>query len=178
VLVYSGLLIPNRGLENTIRALHHLANMQLVLLGEGVLRQRLEALVANSGLSDRVTFADLIPHLEVPAFISSADIGIVPYEHVGLNYYLCSPNKLFHYVMAGLPIACSDFPFLRTVVVDNEIGTVFDPSDPRGIAAAIQELISDPAAFRARKARVEALKQRYSWEEQEKRFLGVYESLN
>ena len=75
-------------------------------------------------------FSDFVHHAEVARFISSADIGLIPYERVGINHYLCSPSKLFHYIMAEIPVACSDFPFLRKVVLENGVGAVFDPSDP------------------------------------------------
>lgn len=89
---------------------------------------------------------------------------------------MASPSKLFHYIMAGLPIACSDFPFLRTVVVENGIGAAFDPGDPSSVAAAIRSL-SAPEVRTEIKARLEQLRELYSWEEQERRFLAVYESL-
>jgi glycosyltransferase involved in cell wall biosynthesis len=177
VLLYSGSLGPQRGLENTMRALEHLEHACLVLLGDGPLRTDLEEQAVDWGLDDRVFFVPFIHHLDVPSFIASADIGIIPYENVGVNHYLCSPSKLFHYIMAGLPVACSDFPFLRRVVLDNGIGAVFDPGDPLAIAGAVHRLTDAPDAYRACKQRLELARKRYCWEEQETLFMSVYRSL-
>lgn len=176
LLLYSGGFTPQRGLATLIAALRQLENVHLVLLGEGRLQADLERLRDEHELSDRISFIPFVHHLEVPEFIASADIGIIPYENVGLNHYMASPSKLFHYIMAGLPIACSDFPFLRTVVVENGIGTAFDPGDPSSVAAAIRSL-SAPDVRTEIKARLEELREMYSWEEQERRFLALYDSL-
>lgn len=176
LLLYSGGLTPRRGLTTLVLALEQLEGVHLVLLGEGRLRAELEELAVGRGLNDRISFTPFVHHLEVPHFIASADIGIIPYENSGLNHYLASPSKLFHYIMAGLPIACSDFPFLRTVVVENEIGMVFDPSDPSSVAASVRAL-AGPEVRAAIKERLEKLRDFYSWEEQERRFLAVYDSV-
>ncbi len=176
VVVYSGALAPHRGLEQTVLALRQLDNTSLVFLGEGAIRERLERLAMRSGLADRVHFANFVPYAQVPAFIGSADVGIVPYEHCGLNHYLCSPSKLFQYITAGLPVACSDFPFLRRIVMGEGIGAVFDPADPGSIAEAIRSLTATDVNQRA-KARLSALGDRYSWEQEEGKLLSVYQSL-
>jgi glycosyltransferase involved in cell wall biosynthesis len=177
VVVYSGAFSPYRGLEATILALRELPDVSLVLLGGGPLRGQLERLGAREGVGDRLHFTGFVDHADVPAFISTADVGIVPYEHVGLNHYLCSPSKLFHYLMAELPVACSDFPFLRRVVLDNQLGAVFDPADPQSIAAALRELLSRQQAGNGDRDRLRSLKRRYSWEREEERFLAAYRSL-
>jgi glycosyltransferase involved in cell wall biosynthesis len=176
VVVYSGALAPHRGLEHSLLALKELDGTRLVFLGEGELREKLERLAAREELDDRVVFARFVPYAQVPAFIRSADIGIVPYEHYGLNHFLCSPSKLFHYIAAELPIACSDFPFLHRIVVGEGIGAVFDPADPHSIAQAIRSLTASEAGERA-KARLRLLGDRYSWEREEEKLLTVYRTL-
>ena len=148
VFLFSGGLSRNRGIKNTVLALRELDEGVLVILGEGALREELERLAAEHGLGGRVLFTDFVPHEDVPGFIRSADVGVIPYENVGVNHYLASPSKLFIYLMAEMPIACSDFPFLRSVVVDNGLGEVFDPGDPSSIACAPPHRSSSRRAIR------------------------------
>lgn len=174
LFVYSGGLLPERGIEETILALKHLPRGVLVVLGEGAHRSALAALVEREGLADRVRFTDYVSHDRVPSFLSSADVGVIPYPELGLNRSLCSPSKLFHYIAAGVPIASSDLPFLRSVVLDERIGMLFDAVTPARIAAAIRSVIEDQHRFRSALAEAQ---RRYTWEEQERRFLDVYHSL-
>jgi len=174
VFLYSGGLVKQRGIENTIISLKYIKNGVLVILGEGLLKDTLIELIEKEGLKGRVFFTDFVPHTEVPKFISSADVGIIPYENVGINHYLCSPSKLFHYIMAELPVACSDFPFLRKIVLENNLGAVFDPGDPQSIASAIERIVADPVFYRKLKDNLKVAKRQYCWEIEEKKFLSIY----
>lgn len=176
VYLYSGGLTRQRGIENTVLALKYLERGVLILLGEGSLKEVLLEIIQQERLEGRVYFVDFIPHTEVPRFISSADVGIIPYENVGVNHYLCSPSKLFHYIMAELPVACSDFPFLRKIVVENDVGEVFDPSDPRSIASAIERIMI-PHRYQQIKSNLKRVKKEYTWEVEEQKFLAVYRDL-
>jgi glycosyltransferase involved in cell wall biosynthesis len=176
IYLYSGGLVKQRGIESTILALKYLKKGVLVILGEGQLKKELIQLIKRKHLEDRVLFSNFVPHTEVPRFISSADVGILPYENVGINHYLCSPSKLFHYIMAELPVACSDFPFLRKVVVGNGLGATFDPTNPRSIANAIA-FICKSGKYLEIKSHLKTAKKKYCWKNEELKFMHVYESL-
>jgi glycosyltransferase involved in cell wall biosynthesis len=178
LVLYSGGLTRQRGIENVVEAMKSVQEANLVILGEGSLKPTLVDIVEEHGLNDRVFFSDFVPHEEVPIFISSADIGIVPYENVGMNHYLCSPSKLFHYMMAGLVIAGSDFPFLRSVIKDNDIGETFDPDDPESMAAAINAITEDEDRLERHRKNVRQAKYRYTWENEAEKFLAQYEEMH
>jgi glycosyltransferase involved in cell wall biosynthesis len=174
VLVYIGGLLPQRGVEQSILALEHLDGAVLVILGEGELQPRLEQLARERGLRDRVVFRRYVPWDQVTGFVRSADVGLVPYQNAGVNHYLSSPTKLFEYLQAGVPVAASDFPFLRSVVAGEGVGTVFDPADPAAIARAVRQILDDPERYRRA---LPDVRRRYSWQQQERRLLELYASL-
>src|SRR5439155_20953082 len=68
-------------------------NLRLVLIGEGELRQRLEALAKQLGVAAKVIFAGAVAPGEMPAHIAAMDICVVPHS----NEYR-SPIKLFEYM--------------------------------------------------------------------------------
>ena len=65
--------------------------------------------------------------------------------------YYALPNKLFEYMLAGIPVVASDFPELRRIVREYHVGCVVDPHDTREIADAITSLVSDEKRFRKMK---------------------------
>jgi len=180
VYLYCGGLVKNRGIENTILSLKYLDDGILVVLGEGPFKEELMELIRKEDLDRRVRFLNFVGHKDVPQLISSATAGILPYENVGLNHYLCSPSKLFHYIMAELPIACSNFPFLSKVVINDgrRLGVFFDAHDPRSIATAIKQIISDPESYQQIKMNLREAKKIYNWENEEKKFMHIYNSLS
>ena len=49
-------------------------------------------------------------------------MGLCLFENVCLNHYLYLPNKVFEYMMAGLPMIVSDFPEMAALVERHDCG--------------------------------------------------------
>jgi glycosyltransferase involved in cell wall biosynthesis len=109
---------------------------------------------------------------------ADADIGINPIPAACLNTRYCLPNKLFEYMMAGLAVIASDLPELRKVVVDHDVGLVFDPVTPETIAGAIRALAQDEARLaRCRANARAAARTTYNWEAAQQPLLAAYAAL-
>lgn len=174
IVLYQGGLQPDRGLHRLIETASAVPDAHFVLLGDGVLRAQLESLTASGALQDRVHFLPAVPWQELAEWTASADIGVQLIENTGLNHYSTDSNKIFEYAMAGLPIVASDFPEIRRVVAQHELGELVDPADSRAIAEAVGRLAGD-ADLRIHYAR-NALRARreLSWETQEPKLLSLY----
>jgi len=102
--------------------------------------------VRRRGLGDRVRFFGPIPNDELLYYTASADVGLCVIRGQSLSYRWSMPNKLFEYMMAGIPVVASDFEEMGRVVREEGVGTVCNPDDPQSIAAAVRAIIDDPAA--------------------------------
>lgn len=177
IVLYQGLYMPHRGLENLVRAAAAFDRGQLVLMGWGPLRGALETLAAEVGVTARVTFLEPVPMDELLEATAGADLGVVPYRNVGLNNYYTSPNKLFEYCVAGVPVVASRFPELVKVVEGEGIGATFDPDHPASIAAAVNGLLGDAAALARARANLLAAAPSFTWEAESRKLLDVYSRL-
>lgn len=126
--------------------------------------------------SKNIRFAQPVAMRELIDAARTADVGIVSYIPSNLNNYLASPNKLFEYINAGLPVAASDIPFLRRTICDNDIGVVFDPKDPHSIARSLNQITRTKELRRHRKMIVTAAL-KYNWQTEEKKLLHAYARL-
>ncbi|WP_010035017.1 glycosyltransferase [Gemmata obscuriglobus] len=105
--------------------------------GEAEFFAELRAAVAQLGISDRVRF--LGQRSDVPRLMAAADV-------------YCQPNAgpepfgvvFVEALYAGLPVVTSDLGGGREVV-DSSCGVLVPPGEPAAVAAALAELISDPA---------------------------------
>jgi len=177
IVLYQGLYMPHRGLENLVTASASFARAHLVFMGWGPLLPDLEARAAALGPRARVRFIDAVPMGELLAMTAGADLGVIPYRNVGLNNFYTSPNKLFEYVAAGVPVAASAFPELVKVVEGLELGRTFDPDDPASIAAAVNAILEDPAEHARRRANAARAAPAFSWEVEVRTLLEAYASL-
>ncbi len=140
ILLFQGGFAPHRNLETLVQAMAHVstADVDLVMMGFGpfgdLLKQRAEKIGL---LGSRIHFLPAVPQSELLQHSASADIGIIPYPHVDLNSYYCTPNKLFEFIQAGLPILANDSPELNRFVRANAFGYSAVMGNARQIARAI-----------------------------------------
>jgi glycosyltransferase involved in cell wall biosynthesis len=146
VLLYHGALRSLRYLPELVAAANALpANWKLVILGDGLLKPDLVK------VDSPTVFLDPVPYEDLPEWIAGADLGVILYEDVGLNQHYCSPNKLYEYIAAGVPLMTSDLPEVRRFAIDQGCGLVVSADiTAKRIAAAINDLTqTDLADMRA-----------------------------
>ncbi|AXV06417.1 glycosyl transferase, group 1 family protein [Euzebya pacifica] len=123
-----------------------------------------------------VRFIPGAPHAELREWTAGASLGVIPYENVCLNHWFCSPNKLWEYPTAGVPILASPYPVLRDIVIGNEIGVLLDdPATPQGIANAVAAL--KPEALETMRCNAAEFIEQDNWAKYEARLLSLYDSL-
>lgn len=179
VLLYLGSITFGRGLSQTIESLKYLPYCYFVMMGYGAKNyiEYLQKVSMKEGVSHRVLFFGPVPPEEVAVFASTADIGIAPIENTCLSYYYCSPNKVFEYIMAGLPVVGSNFPELKRIIEGYNLGATFDPEDPQDIARAINEVLGDPAKYEEMRQNALKAAKIFNWENESKKLLAIYKSL-
>ena len=180
VVLYQGNIAHGRGLLSLIGSLAHLPdNVYLAMVGpqdpEFVSQARHTA--GEAGVQDRILWFDAVPRQQLDSFTVSADVGVMFYEPTCRNNYLCAPNKLYDYMMAGLPLVASDLPEPRRVLDETGAGVAVDSSQPSAIAAGIRHVLSDRKRWEAMSAEGrQAAVSTYCWERQVDKLLGVYQT--
>ena len=178
IAIYAGILAPGRGLEQMIHAARYLDDVVLVLMGPDRLEGKLQKLVRDLGVKDRVKIRAPVPPEDVAYYVASADIGVTATQAINPSYYYSLENKLLHYVMAGIPAAVSDHPEKRRLVETYDVCATFDETDPRSIAETIKSLLRHRHRYRqmCRNAK-EAARAELNWSVEEQKLLNLYRSL-
>lgn len=184
LLLYHGALAPHRGVEQLLAAVRRpeLAGTHLAFLGFGQLTEWLRHEAGRARYRGRVHVVDAVPPDELPHWLSGVDVAVAPIQPSTLNHRLSSPNKVFEAIAAGTPVAGSDFPEFRRVILDpayGPLGTLFDPDRPEQIAAAVLRILDLPdnerAELRRRCRRASA--ERWNWDRESRVLLDVYTRL-
>jgi glycosyltransferase involved in cell wall biosynthesis len=180
VLLYQGGIYAHaRAFRETIQALKSIERAHLVVLGFGRESdlEQIREWAREEGLEERVHLLPPRPFDELVRTAAAADVGLVPVRADNLSNSLGDTNKLFEYLMAGLPMAVSDLPEIRRVAEEGEppVGEVFDPSSPSSVAAAVCRILDSPPTYEARRKEARRLAlERYNWQVEEQRLLALY----
>lgn len=175
LVVFAGTLRPWHGVDVAIRALTALpADVGLVVVGDGPVRDELEALAATLGVAARVHVLGQLPHDRTAAVLGSCDVGIAPYP--ALEDFAFSPLKLYEYLAAGLPFVASDVGQIHSVATEFGSGQLVRPGDPVELAAAVGRALADPfVAARAQQARALA-HERCGWTARAQQIIAVVQA--
>ena len=182
IALYQGYLQPDRGLDKLIRAAPFLEqDIIIVLMGKagGATQTELEALITSEGVADRVKMLPPVPYTELLSWTASADIGLILYApEYSLNTRFCLPNKLFEYLMAGLPVLASRLDAVAEVISTYDVGQVVSSLAPADIATAINAMLADQVALdRMRRNALEAVKDELCWEKEGLRLMRLYHDI-
>ena len=181
VVLYHGAFSADRGLVPLAEAMlaPGLERAHLAYVGFGVMTGELVALSREPRFSGRIHVLPAVSQEDLPEWVASADVGVMPNQPTSPNERLSTPNKLFESLAAGIPVVTSDYPERRRIVVDDPdgpLGETCDPTDPLSIGEAIRRIVDlDPAAYADLRRRcLKAAHERWNWETEAEKLVALY----
>ena len=176
--LYIGAITFNRGVEELIEAAVGLTNCAIVIMGPAInphyvdeLRERAEKLGV---LGTAVFFRGPVESSQVLEYVASADIGVVPTQACCLSYEFESSNKIFHCVMAGVPLAMSNHIEKRIIQETYGVGVLFDETDPKDIAKVIDDFVINETQMENCAKNCLAAAKELCWENEEGKLITKY----
>ena len=167
-------LVAKNGVRHFVQAMPAIAaqvpGIEAILVGDGPEREELAGLSEQLGVARRIRFLGAQPHADMPAILSSADVAVLP------SLMEATSVAALEAMACELPVAASRVGGLPEIV-DESVGTLFEPKDPGDLATRLVALLRRPGlrdiGRRARK-RVAA---RWSNDRLVERHLEVYRAL-
>lgn len=179
LLVTAGRLVGKKGFEYLIDALPSIVerhpNTVLVVLGEGDLEDELKARATRHRLGDHVRFIGAVSQTEVGAWLSAADIVVVPSVRDDAGNVDGLPNVLLEGLASGTPVVATRVGGIESVATDGDTARLTPERDASALAEAIDQLLAEPkmAQELGRSAR-EEMRRVHSWTRVADRFDAAY----
>ena len=169
ILIYQGALNEGRGLRLLMELMQNIDNkFKLIVLGNGPLKQNLKDLLAPS--NQQVKFIDSVPIEQLLDYTRGADIGINLLEDFNLSKKLASPNKLFEYIHARIPVICSNTIENGKVLRNYKVGLLTE-NNLTSIKDSIIELSKKKKTIF--ESEMNHAINTYNWEKQESKILSI-----
>jgi glycosyltransferase involved in cell wall biosynthesis len=153
--------------------LHRVApDTRLLIVGDGKVKQELEATLADGELAENVHFTGSVDPGQIPGLLASMDVAVAPYPPL-LNFYF-SPLKVYEYMAAGRAVVASRIGMLATLVEDGVNGVLSPPGDVDALAESLLRLKAD-AALRQRlgAAARRTVLNNYTWDHVVRRIIAL-----
>lgn len=173
--VFLGRLVDWKALDIVIEALSLVANADLVIIGDGPMRESWRLAAERLGVADRVTFTGFLPQAECAPHLHASLALVLP------SIYECGGAVVLEAMASGVPVIATKWGGPADYL-DSSCGFLVEPSSRealvQGFAAAMTKLVDDPQ-LRDRlgasgRARVE---QQFDWDKKIDRIVEIYGGL-
>ena len=170
---------PERGVEELVMAMLHLdpTRFHLVIIGGGDIFARIEQLVADNRLTDRITLIPKIPFEQLRSVTRRAHLGLSLDKPNNINHIYGLPNKIFDYLHSGVPVLVSRLVELEKIVDTYDVGDFIDNHEPAHIAARINAISNDPARLEQWKKNTEKVRDELNWEREGRVVVKIFEQV-
>lgn len=178
-LIFAGGISSDWNHHILLQVLEKLPNVRYLLYGKGD-HNYLEMLQTLAAWR-QVDYFGSIPHVEVPAKLAAAQIGIALTSYSRNSDWkngTMGNTKIFEEMMMELPVVCTDYILWKEFVDRCHCGICVNPEDVAGIFSAISYLLDHPeeASQMGRNGR-QAVKEEFNWSTEEKKLLALYEDI-
>ncbi|NML14412.1 glycosyltransferase family 4 protein [Azohydromonas caseinilytica] len=172
LLLSVGHLVERKGHHVAIDAMPTLlathAQARLVIVGDGVERERLKAQARTLGVHDSVTFAGGVPNEQLLRWYSAADALILASSREGWA------NVLLEAMACGTPVVATRIWGTPEVVTPESGGVLFEPREGCALAAAVQQLLRAAPS----REQVRRYAEGFSWQQTTQAQLDLFRRLS
>ena len=173
-IIYIGAISENRGVVELVEAMDFLDDtFKLYIIGrwsDSLLLEKCKKLLGWS----KVHILGYLKPDQIGEYIQKSKIGMCTLHRLE-NFAYTTPVKSFEYLINGLPIVMTDFPFWKDFY--NGTAVFVDPKQPKEIAKVIVKLINDKTVYNQLSSNGIKLALNNCWENEEQKLLNLYKKL-
>ncbi len=141
IILSVGRLVPWKGFDTLIEIMPHIhetiPEAQLIIVGEGTQRKRLEVLVQEKKLGHCVSFTGAISHEKVLAYIKAADLFVLNTQYEGFSHLLLEVMSL------GTPIVTTSVGGNVEIIEHKKDGVLVEYNDKKALCTEVVCILSD-----------------------------------
>ena len=169
ILVIVGNLLEVKGHHFLLEAIKATGRKDILcsIIGDGLLKTRLQAEIKDDGLEDQVTLVGFLPLKDLPLWMNAADAFVLSSLSEG------NPTVMFEALGCGLPFVGTRVGGVPDIITSDEYGLLVNPADSRELAEKI--LVALGRTWDREK--ISAYAEHYTWENIAKGIMNVYEQV-
>mgnify|MGYP000853804848 CR=1 FL=1 len=171
-MIFTGGISPQWCHSEIIQAISNTEDINYVLCGKG----------SKTYIGwEKVDYRGMLPFGYIPKILAESYLGVALLRYSGNTAGKTGTlgnTKLFEYMLAGLPVICTDFILWKNIINTYECGICVEPTDTNAISLAIHEMFSNQEkAKRMGENGRKAVLEKYNWNIEEQKLLSLYKQL-
>ena len=178
ILLYTGFISPERGLEVVVKGMKYLKDklpeVKLLLVGNGIFLPSLKQIARKEQVAEFVDFINWPGHENLGSYLNISKIGICPQPNND-HWNNSIPHKLFEYMSRSIPVLATDAIPLKRIILETKAGLIYKTDNPGSFAEKVIEMMDSEIDFGNNG--INAVKEKYNWENDAKMLVRLYDEL-
>lgn len=145
IVLSLGRLVKKKGVEYLVQAIpyvrEHIPDVLVVIAGDGPERSHLTQLALHLGVQAHVRFVGAVPWHEVPEYLHTCDVFVVPSVVDESGNLDGLPTTILEAMAAAKPVVATDVAGIPLVVEHEKTGLLVPQRDPQALATALVDLL-------------------------------------
>jgi glycosyltransferase involved in cell wall biosynthesis len=163
LVLYVGKFSKLKGTRLVFQIAGHMPSVQFILLGYWG-EKDIEEEFRRNYADQNVEIRGVVSSKDLPTWLASADVLLLPTLKSEPSSQWTSPLKLFEYMASGRPIVASNLPNISNIVDSNESALLVDKDSIHDYIKSLNFLLNNPARAKKIGATARGLCQQFTWE--------------
>lgn len=135
-IVTSGRLVPWKGFDVLINSISKI-NAKLIIIGDGDDKKRLESLILEKNLDEKVSLIGSLNRKDLMSFISGADIFVLPSTFESFSF------QLVEAMMLGSVVVALNAGNISEIIENGKNGILVEKNNTENLSVILNDLLSD-----------------------------------
>ena len=136
-IISAGRLVPWKGFATLIKIMKNLPDWQLIVAGDGPMKNELKTLIEELNLEDRVKLAGSMPREELLSELKESDLFILNTSFESFSFQTVEAMHL------GVPVITTNIGNLKEIVENDKEGILIEPDNKGQMLSAIKKIDED-----------------------------------
>jgi glycosyltransferase involved in cell wall biosynthesis len=170
----------HRGAEELVFSMIFLDahRFHLLIIGGGDVFEKLEKMIAQNNLSEKITLIPKVPFAVLDHFTRKAQLGLSIDKPSVLNHKYSLPNKLFEYLHAGVPVLATRLIEQERIINEYDVGGFIEDHHPEHMAAKIKEIFADDGQLNRWRQNCNRVREELNWENESKIVIDIFKQVD
>ena len=175
VFLGANIYLKSLNIEQVFEEFKNEIDISIIVISiDNINRHNVEEYVKEKKIKN-VFFHDAVKFDEIPQYLSSLDVGLVPtWNKKILSYWYALDNKIFDYLHSGIPILATIQPEYKNIIEKNKIGICVNPDYKNAYLNGFKEIIATKNEFLEPISKASKI---LTWENENKILIKFYKKL-
>lgn len=177
IVMYEGTIVKGKSCDLLLKAAEQFNdNIILVFAGHG---NMVEMIIEEEKKRSNIRYLGDLDQDTLVSFIRQSTLGLCLIQNINNSYYYSLPNKLWDFIVNGIPCIASNFPMISQVIDESHAGVTINPDNLHDLISRVNFLCDkkNESIYKELKKNAIEFGKQTNWNTEKRSLINLYKEL-